>query len=203
VCYVNVPGPAFGFGPVAAAGVTNRSAGRFPDGADTGSNCTDFQTQAVANLAAAAVAGVSNIKVSNVEGFYPGQTLMVDTGASLETSVIAKVGTAGATTVDTPTNASAIVVSVSRAFGFRDGQTITIDDGANAETAVVASVNFRGVSTIKVTAPLTHAHAAGVQVSGTGITLTSALTKAHASGAQVSDNVPTPGTPNRYDTKRR
>ena len=44
-------------------------------------------------------------------------------------------------------------------------------------------------------------HAAGAQVSGTGITLTAPLTKAHASGAQVTDNLPTPGAPNRYARK--
>jgi len=43
---------------------------------------------------------------------------------------------------------------------------------------------------------LAHAHAAGVQISGTGITLTAALAKAHASGAPVTDNAPTPGAPN-------
>jgi len=41
-------------------------------------------------------------------------------------------------------------------------------------------------------------HAAGAQVSGTGITLTAPLTKAHDSGAQVAGNVPTPGAPNKY-----
>ena len=33
--------------------MTNTSSGRFPDGADTDSNCIDFQTQAVATLAVA------------------------------------------------------------------------------------------------------------------------------------------------------
>jgi hypothetical protein len=48
-------------------------------------------------------------------------------------------------------------------------------------------------------APLKSAHAAGAQVSGSGITLTAALSKAHASGAQVAVNVPTPGAPNKYE----
>jgi hypothetical protein len=48
-------------------------------------------------------------------------------------------------------------------------------------------------------APLKSAHAAGAQVSGSGITLTAALTKAHASGAQIATSVPTPGAPNKYD----
>ena len=46
------------------------------------------------------------------------------------------------------------------------------------------------------------AHAAGAQVSGSGVTLTTALTKAHAGGAQVAGNVPTPGAPNKYHSKR-
>jgi hypothetical protein len=86
-------------------------------------------------------------------------------------------------------------------MGFRDGQTIAIDDGANSETAVVASVRRFGRAAITVTAPLTHAHASGAQVSGTGITLTAALTRAHAAGAQVTDNAPTPGSPNHYQQR--
>jgi len=45
------------------------------------------------------------------------------------------------------------------------------------------------------------AHAAGTPVSGSGITLTTALTRKHVSGSQVSDNLPTPGAPNRYSRK--
>ena len=44
-CHAPAPGAAPGFGPAAA---TNTSAGRFPDGAHTGSNCTDFLAQAAA-----------------------------------------------------------------------------------------------------------------------------------------------------------
>jgi hypothetical protein len=50
VCYVSVPGPVGGFGPAAVAGGSNRSAGRFPDGVDTDSNCTDFLTQTSDNV---------------------------------------------------------------------------------------------------------------------------------------------------------
>jgi hypothetical protein len=85
--------------------------------------------------------------------------------------------------------------------GFSEGQTITMDRGANAEVAVIASINGWGGATITVTAPLSHAHAAGTQVSGSGITLTTALTRAHFSGSQVSDDLPTPGAPNRHDRK--
>jgi len=86
--------------------------------------------------------------------------------------------------------------------GFRDDQTITIGSGADIETATIASVRRFGANAITVSAPLRHAHAVGAQVSGSGIALTAALTRAHPSGAQVSDNVPTPGAPNHYSTKK-
>jgi hypothetical protein len=203
-CRVSPPGLAGGFGPAAAAVTTNRSAGRFPDGLDTDSNCTDFLIQPATTLPAGSAAGATNIKVGSVADFAAGQTIMIDTGASLETAVIATVGTAGATMVEAATNAGATVIPVAGAIGFTSGQTIAIDSGANHETAVVVSASGRGGrgATITVAAPLASAHAAGVQVSGTGITLTTALTKAHAGGAQVSSDIPTPGAPNRYYKSR-
>ena len=179
-----------------------RSAGRFPDGGDTDSNCADFLTQA-ATLAAASAAGATNIKVASAEGFEAGQKIMVDTGASQETAVIATVGTSGATTVDTATAAGATVIPVASTIGFAPGQTVTIGGGANGsgETAVVIATSRRGPATITVSAPLKSAHPAGAQVAGTGITLTAALTQPHASGAQVADNAPTPGAPNHYSRK--
>src|SRR5205085_3063218 len=112
--------------------------------------------------------------------------IMIDAGENLETAVIATVGSAGASTVGAATNVGATVIPVAAGFGFTAGQTITIDGGANYETAVVASATAgrggRGGApitgaTITVAAPLKLAHAAGAQVSGTGITLTAALTK--------------------------
>jgi hypothetical protein len=199
-CRVNSPGAPMRFGPAAAAAVSpNRSAGRLPDGADTDSNCTDFVTPPATTLSAASAAGANNIKVANVADFGAGQTIVIDTGADLETVVIAAVGTAGATTASAATQAGATVIPVAMAFGFSAGQAITIDSGAGYETAVVASITGgRGGASIAVTAPLRFAHAAGVQVAGTGITLTGALAKAHAGGAQVASDVPTPGAPNRY-----
>ena len=134
------PRRAGGFGAAAAAAATNRSAGRFPDGVDTDSNCTDFLMQAATTLSAASAAGATNIKVASVAGFDAGQTIMIDTGANLETAVIATVGTAGATTASAATSVGATVIPVASAIGFSAGQTITIDSGANAETAVVASI---------------------------------------------------------------
>src|SRR5205085_1503152 len=118
-CYVPAPGPAGGFGP-AAASATNQSAGRFQDGADTDSNCTDFVTQAAATLAAASNAGATNIKVASVEGFDAGEKITIDTGAKVETAVIAKVGTAGATTVGDSTDAGSTVIPVASVIGFRE-----------------------------------------------------------------------------------
>ena len=198
-CYALSPGPVGGFGP--AVGVTNTSAGRSPDGADTGSNCTDFLTQAAATLSAAASDGITNIKVGNVNGFAAGQKIMVDSGPNRETAIIATVGTSGATAVGTATNVGATIIPVANAIGFSEGQSVTIDSGENSETAVIASIRRFGGTVIIVSAPLTHEHAAGAQLSGTGIALTSPLTRAHATGAQVIDNLPTPGAPNQYERR--
>ncbi len=195
-CYAPSPSSASGFGPAALAS-NNKSTGRFPDGADTGSNCADFLTQAATTLLVAGSAGANNIKVASVTGFGDGQTVTIDTGTNPETAVIATVGTSGGTTVRTATGAGATVISVANVTGFSEGQTITIDIGANSETSDVAVVT-RWDGTITVGAPLAHAHAAGVQVSGTGITFTAALVHGHASGAPVTDNSPTPGAPNQY-----
>ncbi len=205
-CRVTAPDLDGGFGPAAsAADAINRSAGRFPDGLDTDSNCTDFLLQPATTLSAASAAGATNIKVASVEDFGVGQTISIDTGANLETAVIATVGTAGATTVDAATNVGATVIPVASAAGFSAGQTINIDSGANFETAVIVSTNRgfpgRGAS-VTVAAPLTFAHAADAKVSGSGITLTAALTQAHASGTQVASNAPTPGAPNQYYRRR-
>ncbi len=99
-CYAPAPGSTLELwsivpGPIA----TNTSAGRFPDGADTDSNCNDFLTQAAASLATTSSAGATNIKVDSVEGFSAGQKVLIDSGANLEGAIIATVGTAGATTV--------------------------------------------------------------------------------------------------------
>ena len=127
-----------------AAGTPNRSAGRFPDGADTDSNCRDFLLQTATTLSADSAAGANNIKVASVADFAAGQTIIIDTGANRETAVIATVGTAGGTTVGTATDVGATVIPVASAAGFSAGQTITIDSGANRETAVVASVTGGG-----------------------------------------------------------
>jgi hypothetical protein len=198
-CYVPAPGSVFApWSTVVAPVATNSSAGRFPDGADTDSNCTDFLTQAVATLSASSPAGATNLKVTSMEGFRPGQTILIDSGANLETAVISTVGTAGATTLNTSSGVGATVLHTANVTGFSKGQKILIDDGANSETAVVSSIRARGGATIALAAPLARAHASGGQISGSGISLTTPLSRTHTSGAQVSDNVPTPGAPNQY-----
>jgi hypothetical protein len=198
-CYAPAPGSVFNpWSTVVAAVAINTSAGRFPDGADTDSNCTDFLSQSAASLSAASAAGATNIKVSSTEGFRPGQTVHIDSGANAETAVIATVGTAGATTLHANTSVATTVLPVANVTGFSKGQTITIDDAANSETAVVSIVRGRGAATITVVAPLAHAHPTGVQISGSGISLTAPLSRTHSSGAQISDNLPTPGAPNQY-----
>jgi hypothetical protein len=202
-CYAPAPGSVFiPWSTLVTQIATNTSAGRFPDGADTDSNCADFLTQAVAALSAASTMGANNIKVTSVEGFRPGQAVLLDTGANHETVVISTVGTAGAATLVSSTAAGATVLPAANVTGFQKGQTISIGSGGNAESAVVSAVRGRGSNTITLTTALAHAHTTGEQISGSGISLTAPLAKTHASGAQVSDNVPTPGAPNRYQAKK-
>ena len=199
-CRVTTPGGRGG-GPAAPANLPDRSAGRFPDGRDTDSNCNDFLLQAATVMAGESVTGALNIKVAGVNDFAAGQAILIDAGANQETATIATVGTAGATTIGTASAAGATIIPVASPAGFNNGQTITIDIGSNAETAVVVSTAGGGRGgapiTVTVSAPLRFAHAAGAQVAGTGITLTTPLTKSHASGARVASTVPTPGAPNR------
>ncbi|HEX3754205.1 MAG TPA: hypothetical protein VHV26_03935, partial [Rhizomicrobium sp.] len=203
-CYVTAPGSVFDpWSTLVTPVATNTSAGRFPDGADTDSNCTDFLTQAVATLSAASPVGATNIKLTSVAGFRPGEKILLDSGANLETAAISTVGTAGATTLTAATGVGATILHTANATGFSKGQTISIDDGANSETAVISSVRGRGGATITLAAPLARAHASGGQISGSGINLTTPLTRPHSSGAQVSDNLPTPGAPNQYHATNR
>jgi hypothetical protein len=199
-CFTPAPGSVFNpWSTVVAPVAVNTSAGRFPDGADTDSNCTDFSTQAAASLSAPSAAGATNIKVASTEGFRRGQTIHLDSGANAETALVAVVGTAGATTLRTATEAGSTVLSVGSVTGFNRGQNITIDDGANSETAVVSSIRSRGAVTVTVVTPLARGHAPGAQISGSGISLATPLNRPHPVGAQVSDSVPTPGAPNQYN----
>jgi hypothetical protein len=196
-CRVAAPGIGRGRGPFSV--LNDVSAGRLPDGGDSDSNCNDFHVQPATTLAAASVNGATNIKVANAADFAVGQTVMLDTGANMENATIAEVGAAGATTVMAAVAAGDSDVDVASADAFVVGQTITIDSGANRETLVVAAARTsNGVSRITATRPLARAHASGVQISGSGITLGAGLTKTHASGTHVLTRAPTPGAPNQY-----
>jgi hypothetical protein len=202
-CIVVVPAPANGRGggPAPTPGVISRSVGRFPDGRDADSLCTDFRIQPMTTLAAPSPLGVNNIKVTSVAGFRTGQTLIVDTGVDVETAIIATVGTAGATTIGVAMAAGETVIPVAVTAGFVIGQTITIDNGATQETAVVSSTaggGRGGGATMTVAMPLRFPHPVASQVSGSGITLNTSLTRAHAGGAPVGSSPPTPGAANRY-----
>jgi hypothetical protein len=117
----------------------------------------------------------------------------------METAEIATVGTAGATTVSADTAAGVTEIPVTNGRGFNDGQTIQIGGGADSETAVIVRMARFPTAAITVSAPLTKAHAAGTQISGTGISLTAPLTREHESGATVTGSIATPGAPNQYD----
>ncbi len=199
-CFVPAPGPVRAFGPAASAASSNTSAGRFPDGVDTASNCADFFAEPTSTLAAPSAAGSANLKVSGVAGFTPGQSIRIDSGAGLETAVIATVGTPGATTLGADAPAGATQITLAGMAFFSPGQAITIGGGSAFETATVVSFNRFGAS-LTLAAPLTFGHAAGAQVAGTGITLTVPLTQPHAAAAQVAGSAATPGAPNHYDKK--
>ncbi|HEY5211385.1 MAG TPA: lamin tail domain-containing protein, partial [Acidobacteriaceae bacterium] len=203
-CFVPAPGPTPGFGPPSAVEATNISAGRFPDGVDTDSNCSDFLLQAVVALPIPSAVGATNLKVSGVAGFDAGQSIRIGSGKEFETAVIASVGTGGATTVRSDTSAGATVIPVANAPGFSEGQTIAIGSGTDSETAVIASIRrFGPAASISVIAPLAKAYAAGTEVAGTGITLTAPLRLAHGGGTQVAGSPPpTPGAPNQYSRGR-
>ena len=191
-----------------------KSAGRFPDGADTDSNIHDFLFQNAVNLLAATEVGATNIKVANVFDFAKGQKIIVGSGNTAENAMITAVGTAGGTALGVAANAGSKVMMVGSVEGFGIGQVITIDNGANQETAVISSIaagrrRFGGqryavpTDTLTVSEPLKYAHIAGIPVSGSGISLSMPLTKPHPTGSPVAGSVPTPGEPNLYIRKER
>jgi hypothetical protein len=203
-CYAPAPGSGFeSWSTIVPSSPINASAGRFPDGADSDSNCNDFSTQIATSLAAPSTAGATNIKVASTDSFQAGQTVVVDADANAETVVISHVGTPGATTLLAGTNVGQAILPTANVIGFTKGQTITIQDGSATEAVVVFSTRVRGGSSITLSTPLTHSHNAGVHVIGSGITLSAPLIRPHASGTQISDYIPTPGTRNRYTSENR
>ena len=195
-CFAPSPEPGGPFGATGTRVLYNRSVGRFPDGADTDSDCTDFGVPPATVLPFGATAGSTAVKVASVTGFYAGQKVIIGTGADRERGEIASVGTAGATTTSKEVAAGDTALPVMSPFGFQEGQSITVGNGPDAETVTVSSVRrFEGIA-IVLSASLKHAHAAGSQVAGTGLTMTSALSRAHPAGTQIGTSLPTPGAPN-------
>lgn len=203
-CIVVVPGAARNYGPVTNS--ANRSVGRYPDGNDSDSNCSDFLLQNATTLTIAPKAGSNNLKVSAVNGFSAGQKIVIGTDKNAESVTISEVGTAGGTLTASSVKQGSAAIPVSGVEGFNAGQAITIDGGTKAETLTVASIVMSRrrpgtpvvPDTIKVSAPLQYAHGTGIQVSGSGLTLSSALTRSHEKGDQVAANIPTPGEANQF-----
>lgn len=212
-CMVVVPGTGFSGAGMALQPTSpvNRSIGRFPDGSDTDSNCTDFTLQTTSKLLSPVKAGSGNIKTDGTAEFSVGQEIIIGTGDNRETAVIKTIGTPGSTTLGTATKTGAITIAVAGLDGFQAGQAVTIDEGVNLESAVIASVyagrrRFGSLSavpsdSVTFTMPLKKVHDSGVQVSGSGITLAGPLSMEHDKGIQIAGSLPTPGKPNRYFRK--
>ncbi len=211
----SVPSPGMGrsfrMGPNAPASQPDRSAGRYPDGFDSDNNCLDFQLQNTNTLLVQASAGSDNIKVASVAGFVTGQKVIMGSGTNRETAVIADIGTAGGTTMVASARPGTSIIPVASVEGFNPGQTITIGNGTNKESAVIATLTARRrrfggpgntpSDTITVTMRLRYPHAAGAEVSGSGITFSEPLTMTHEIGTQIAGSIPTPGAPNQYSGK--
>ncbi|MEO7246954.1 MAG: hypothetical protein ABIW31_00745, partial [Novosphingobium sp.] len=201
---------AGGRGGRGATSITNSSAGRFPDGRDTDSNCNDFVTQAATVLPAGAARGGNNLKVQGITDFAPGQTITVGAGPDVEIARIAAVGTGGFVKSAGPVRAGETAISIEipnpgavNQLGFVNGQSIVIGEGADSETAtLVAAQGGPGGPRIAIAQPLRLGHPAGTPISGTGITLESKLSKTYPANAQIATDAPTPGAPNRYSNHR-
>lgn len=207
-CIAVVSNTTRGFGASTSTGESNKSHGLFPDGADSDNNCKDFKVQSTITLAKQAEAGSNNIKIGSVSELRNGQEIIVGSGSNSETVVIAEVGTPGCTQLGVDARKGTSVMLVLRAQDFSVGQKIIIDSGSKQEVAVISSIGTARrrfgsptdmqSDTIRVTSPLMYAHADGVEISGSGITLANSLTKNHDNGTQISSGLPTPGAPNQY-----
>jgi hypothetical protein len=212
-CFVAVPSLGRGFrGQAAPAAQPNKSAGRYPDGTDTDSNCRDFQSQTAITIATAVSAGSANVKINSVVGLSIGQKVIIGSAEKAEAATIATIGTTGGTTLAKASVAGAKALAVSSVEGIAAGQTITIDNGSKNESVVVASVKAArrrfgpaqpqaATDSIWVVAPTKLAHESGIQVSGSGITFAAPLAKSYDAGTPVAANVPTPGAPNQFTKK--
>jgi beta-galactosidase/beta-glucuronidase len=170
-----------------------------------------------ATLAAAPAASDTNIKVSNITNFVAGQTINIDTGANLETKVIASVGTLGTggtgITLTTPLalkHASAAVVVTVVGITTLSGASTTLaaGNGNVAAPSVAGDTNIKVSSVTNFAVGQTITIGAGANLetkdistvgtsgsTGTGLTLTSPLSFAHVLGGAVLTVTPA-GTTN-------
>lgn len=201
-CFVPVPGVSNSWD--AGNPIADASAGRYPDGADRDSNCSDFRVPVVSTLVRGTAAGGASLNVASVKNFVAGETVTIDRDGTRETATIVAVGTAGGTQANLAIQAGDKAIVVADREGFVNGQAIAIDENANGETAVIAGFRRQGEGDqILLAEPLKRAHAAGVSVAGTGLTLRTALKYAHPRGAPITTDLPTPGKPNQYGQASR
>jgi hypothetical protein len=194
-----LPGIPFS-GPVGQVDATPGSTGRYPDGRDSDNDCSDFVTSASVRIGAVD-AGAKSVKAMSVAPFAPGQAVVVDAGDHAETLTVATVGSPGITRAAAPADKGATVVRVDDPRQFTVGQAVVIGSGADEEQGVVAAVDTAWrAGKLTLAAPLARAHAAGSNVSGTGIAFTGPLAKSHAAGAVMTakGDVATPGAANAY-----
>ena len=152
----------------------------------------------------------TNVKVASVTNLYPGDTITLGTGTSLESRKVTAVGTAAgpATTLAAPAAAGDTNVKVASTgrpcnpggacvgtTSLIVGQTLLIDSGASQEAVTITSVGTAGATGtgVSFTPALKTAHASGTSArdSGTGISLTPALRFAHDDGTAAT-SVPGP-----------
>ena len=132
--------------------------------------------------AAVTPAGSMNIRVASITNFAAGQTINIDTGASLESATLAAVGAGGATTLSAAAGIGDTNIKVASVSGLVAGNTLWVGAGADQESAVIASVGTSGAggSGVTLTSGLTKDHVSAAPVTGNMLVLTSGLTLSHA-----------------------
>ena len=181
----------------------NLSAGRYPDGFDSDENESDFKVQRAVSLAGPVKAGDTNIKLTATNNIRIGQRLFI--GSEGEEVIAAVIGTPGYSPLKVNAAAGAKQVEVSGVQGFTAGQTVLVGD----EQAVIAEIhavrrNYRAPvvpgqnDVVILQAPLRKSHGTDEALAGTGVSVSSPVKGSYAAGSQVTDNVPTPGAPNKF-----
>jgi alpha-L-rhamnosidase len=119
------------------------------------------------NIQTPATPDPSVLRVAGVAGFQVGDTVIVDSGANLETRTVTAVGTAGANGTGITLNAPLTIV--------------------HAQGAPVRNPSRPGTGvTFEPALGQAYAEGAAVSTPGTGITFSPALDSAHAAGASVT-----------------